>query len=50
MNTLVFKSHYSDNVSILQASLLLRDEIHSNPFIDAVIHSCNSLSYKGLFF
>ena len=42
--------HYRYFLSIIQDSILLCDEIHSNPFIGEIVYFNNNLSYKGLFF
>ena len=46
---LFFKYICSTYILWIQDSILLCDEIHSNPFIGEIV-SFNNLSYKGLFF
>jgi len=47
---LLNQSHYIGKISNIQDSILLCDEIHSNPFIGEIVYFNNNLSYKGLVF
>jgi F-type H+/Na+-transporting ATPase subunit alpha len=42
--------HYIGNISNIQDSILLCDEIHSNPFVGEIVYLNNSYFSKGLVF